>query len=59
LVRKPRPTALFAVNDDMAIGAMAAQHILRPPPASTSTPPGILMPYEIVIRGTTAKLREP
>lgn len=100
LARKPRPTALFAVNDDMAIGAMtaafrlgltvprdlsiagfddsyiaemawpqlttvrqpteamsatAARHILRPPPAATSSPPGILMPYEIVIRGSTAK----
>jgi len=100
LALKHRPTALVAVNDDMAIGAMtgayrlglviprdlsitgfddsyvaeitwpqlttvrqpieamsatAAQHILRPATGPDGAAPGILMPYEIVIRGTTGK----
>jgi LacI family transcriptional regulator len=100
LVMNPRPTSLFAVNDEMAIGAMtaafrrglsiprdlsiagfddspvaavmwpqlttvrqpieamaaaAAAHVLNLEPAPLSGTPGILLPFEVVVRGTTAK----
>ena len=95
-----RPTAIFAVNDEMAIGAMAAasrqglsiprdlsvagfddspvammtwpqlttvrqpieamaaaaaEHLLRRPRESDATPTSILLPFEIVVRESTAK----
>jgi LacI family transcriptional regulator len=100
LALNPRPTALFAVNDETAIGAMtaayrcglviprdlsiagfddsplaqiawpqlttvrqpieemsaaAAEHVLHATAGSIPAQPGILLPFEIVIRGTTGE----